>query len=97
VTLYGSRSFAEKAASRFLRRHRVREGSVGEGVSPALDATATEARADLTVKAESKRCFSCSQAVVVQQLLLLAPAALLIVIATFGDATGLAVKAATVP
>jgi len=83
VTLYGSRSFAEKAASRFLRRHRVREGSVGEGVSPALDATATEARADLTVKAESKRCFSCSQAV--------------IVIATFGDATGLAVKAATVP
>ena len=83
MTLYGSRSFAEKAASRLRGATVAGRGSVGEGVSPALDATATEARADLTVKAESKRCFSCSQAV--------------IVIATFGDATGLAVKAATVP
>jgi hypothetical protein len=55
VTLSGSRSFAEKAASRLLRSHRVREGSVGEGVSPALDASATKARANLTVKAELKR------------------------------------------
>ena len=55
------------------RSHRVREGSVGEGVSPALDASWTEARADLPVKAESKCCSCCSQAVVAQQLYLRRP------------------------
>ena len=55
------------------RSHRVREGSVGEGVSPALDASWTEARADLPVKAESKCCSCCSQAVAAQQLYLRRP------------------------